>query len=517
MHRSQVFLLILLVFIGGIFLGSFFQVNQTYIWAGIGFCAILITVFFRRDSKLLNPRIAFFAFLAVIFLFGFTRINTSYSQKHILRDFALASANVIDPSGKHKVKVNIAGYVDNEPVRNGKNQSFIFKSKFLISNGVTLGIDERVMINTDFFPEYKYGQKILLTGELIMPKTTASSSLNYAAYLAKDDIFTVMYQPAVKSVNFKLSFFENAKIKTLEKIFSVKSAFEKSVNRSIGEPNAAFINGILLGTRSQIPDDLKNAFARTSTTHILAISGFNITIIAGIIASFLLLFLKRQTAFWFSVVGIFLFTILTGAQASVARAAIMGCLVLLANREGRPYAARNAVVFAGAFMALLNPNILRYDVGFQLSFFATLGLIYFSPFFTEKFKKIPNFLNLRENLAMTISAQIAVLPLLLFYFKNLSIVSLPTNILVLPLVPYSMLLGFISGLTGLFFPFLGQLIGYFAWFLTSIQIFLVRLFSRPSWAALSVGFPWYALIIVYAAMILVIIKLSRVKSKPESK
>ncbi|MGD0977067.1 MAG: ComEC/Rec2 family competence protein [Minisyncoccia bacterium] len=553
LHRSQVFLLIMLAFISGIFLGSFVSVDQKYVWIAIAICAAAVAVFFRRDSKLLRPKVAFYAFLALIFLFGFSRINTTNSEKHLLQEFAKAAANIKDPSGKHKVKIDLIGYINNEPSRGAKMQSFVFKSKELISGNYSADTDESVLVNTDFFPEYKYGQKLEIYGELQLPSSTASphtqnlsvgasssmdpvrgktpsqvsadtpsagrasNGVDYAAYLAKDDIFTTMYQPMIRQVDFNFSFFEKYKVAILQKIFTFKSAFETAVSKAIPEPNAAFVNGILLGSRAQIPDALKNDFAITSTTHILAISGFNITIVAGILASFFLFFFKRRTAFWFAIAGIALFTILTGAQASVIRAAIMGCLFLLATRVGRPYTARNAVIFAGALMVLLSPEILRYDVGFQLSFMATLGLIYLCPFFTDKFKKITNFFGLRENLAMTLSAQIAVLPLLIFYFNRLSIVSLPTNLLVLPMVPLAMLLGFVAGLAGMILPFLGVIIGYFAWFLTAIQLWLVEFFAKPSWAAPAVAFPWYALAITYVVMIFVIYKWIYARPKPKQK
>jgi competence protein ComEC len=509
LHRSQIFLYILLAFIGGVFLGSFVFFPQNYIWASISLCAIIIAIFFRRGSKILNPKFAFIGLLLIIFLFGVSRINTIYSRTHILKDFAQAAANV-KSSDKHKVEVDIVGYISSEPVQNGKTQQIIFKSKKILAGDYEFATNESVLLTMDAFPKYEFGKVIEVVGEPKIPQKI--DSFDYAAYLAKDDIFTTISFPKIKSASIKLSFFEETKLFVYRNIFKIKSRFQDSINKSISEPNAAFINGILLGTRSEIPDSLKNAFAITSTTHILAISGFNIAIVGEIIAAFFLWFFKRKTAFWFSILAIAVFTILTGAQASVVRAAIMGCLLLLASREGRPYAARNAIILAGAFMILISPNILRYDVGFQLSFASTLGLIYFCPYFSEKFKKITNFFKLRENLAMTISAQSVVLPLLLFYFNKFSIVSLPTNILVLPMVPLAMLLGLISGILGMILPILGQIGGYFAWFVTSIQLFIVKLFAKPSWASLSVGFPLYALIATYIVIIYFAFKLNYVRS-----
>lgn len=508
MHRSHVFLGLLLSFIGGIFLGSFLTIPQNIIWIAIIICVITITVFFRKDSRLLNPRIALIAFFGLFFLFGIVRFNASYLKQHLLKEFARASAEIKDSTGKYKIKVDLYGYVDDQPARGGDKQQIVFHSEELEINGKMLTTDENILIIVKAYPEYNYGQTLKVNGELKLHQNFSDSGFDYVEYLSKNNVFTLMSYPVISKTDLKLSFFKRVKISIYKKIFAVKNAFESSINRSVQEPNAAYINGILLGTRSQIPQDLKDAFARTSTSHILAISGFNITIIAGILTLIFILFLKRPTAFLFSVIGITLFTLLTGAQASVVRAAIMGCLVLLANKEGRLYGAVNAIIFAGAAMVLINPNILRYDAGFQLSFMATLGLIYLGPIFKNIFAKLPNFLNLPETLAMTISAQIAVLPLLLFYFKQLSVISLPANILILPFVPLSMLLGFLTGLAGLITPFLGTIIGYFAWFLTSIQLFLVKFLAKPGWATIPINFPWYLLVVVYIIGIYIFWKLT---------
>jgi competence protein ComEC len=179
----------------------------------------------------------------------------------------------------------------------------------------------------------------------------------------------------------------------------------------------------------------------------------------------------------------------------------MGVLVLLAQREGRLSDPRNALVLTGALMIFISPRILRYDIGFQLSFAATIGLIYAAPLIKRYFEKLPSFFNFRETFVMTLSAQFFVLPLLLYYFKNLSLVSLPANIIVLPLIPFAMLLGALTGVAGLILPFLGRLVGYFAWLVSAFELGVIKLFAKPSWAAVSVRFNWYAVILAYVVIV----------------
>lgn len=515
-HHSEVFWFLLLAFIGGIFTGSFFSIPQTWVLGLLLACVVFIAVFFRRDSKFLKPRMALAAFLVLFFTFGLLRFNLTQASYQVLKKFAEASEQLRNINEKNRPRVTLLGYVDTEPEIKGDKQRIVLKSKSLNAFDKTIKTDERVLIVAKLYPTYQYGDQVKIYGELILPKNFAppagGSDFDYISYLAKDNIFTIMNYPEIKTIPVELSFAEKIKLPIYRYIYRAKNAFENSINRSLAEPNTSFINGILLGTRSQIPPDLKEAFARTSTSHILAISGFNITLIAEIFSWFFLLFFRRRVTFWFSIIGVAVFTILTGAQASVVRAAIMGMILLVAYREGRLYGAKNAVTFAGALMILFDPRILRYDVGFQLSFMATLGLIYISPllekYFTSVRWKLPEFFKLREIMTMTLAAQIAVLPLLLFYFRNLSLVALPTNILVLPVIPYLMFLGFGMGLTGLIWPFLGRLIGYFVWLLSAVELGIVKFFSKASWAIIQVHFPWYLVLLVY---VLIVISIAKVR------
>ncbi len=517
MHKSQIFFYTLLSFIGGVFAGSFFNPSKNTVLIAAVFCALLISIFYRRDSKLLNPRLAFISFLSLFFLAGVLHFNTTVEKTRNIQKFAEAQNQVVDPSNKHPIKVYLLGYISDQPEVKGNKQVFPFYAKKLIADKYLINTDEKILVTTDSYPIYKYGDRLQIFGNVKTPENF--NDFDYKSYLAKDGVFTVLSYPEIKksSSGGVLSKYDFFKIDIFKSIFAIKDIFEKSVSKSVSEPNASFINGILLGSRSQIPQDLKDDFSRTGISHVLAVSGYNITIIASIISSIFLLFLRRQTAFWFSLVAVLIFTILTGAQASVVRAAIMGMLVLLARREGRLSDPRNAIVLVGAIMVLVNPLVLRYDIGFQLSFAATLGIIYLVPIIEKYFSKFPNFFDFRETLTMTISAQILVLPLLLYYFKNFSVTSLPTNLIVLPTIPFAMILGFASGIGGLLLPFLGKFIGYFAWLFTTIELNIIKFFAAPSWATLSIQLNWWEVVLVYALLVAVMLRLkNRANSKEGS-
>src|SRR3989344_2503223 len=341
-------------------------------------------------------------------------------------------------------------------------------------------LDDRVLVTVNNFPEFSYGDVVSAAGSLEKPANL--SDFDYATYLKKEGIRTTMFYPTIRDEKWEMGsgtveFFEKTKVGLYKKIFFVKKSFESAISRSVSEPNAAFISGILFGSRQNIPENLKEAFNKTGTTHILAISGYNIMIISWAVLAVLIIFFKRRTAFWLSVAVIVLFVILTGASASVVRAALMGLLLLFAQGYGRLYDQKNSIILAGAVMVWLNPLLLVFDIGFQLSFVAVIGLIYLYPKIDNKLKKLPKLGTLKEITLMTLSAQLAVAPLIIYYFGGLSPVSLPTIVLILPFIPAAMLLGFLSGLAGMVFLSLGQVAGWFAWAVTTYQIETVKLFA----------------------------------------
>lgn len=471
MTKSKVFLFLMLVFILGVGLGSFFDISQKIVLMVAIIAVSLVAVFYRRGSRILNFPVAFSAFLILAFSAGVLRFDQSESA-------AKALTNFNDIIGS----VEMVGYVNDEPQKLIDKQRLVLQVKEIRTLEYVTFTDEKVLVTAEMYPEFEYGDLISVEGKLQSPNNF--DDFDYINYLAKDDIFSLSYYPKIAEITLtyffrpdQISFLEKIKMAVFRPIFKLKNAFKDSVSRSIAEPNAALINGILLGSREDIPQSLKDAFNKTGTTHILAISGYNITIVGLYISYLLMFFMRRQKAFWFTTLGIVLFTVLTGASASVVRAAVMGILVLTAYREGRFYSMTNSIVFAGALMVLLNPKVLRFDVGFQLSFLATLGLVYLAPVIKERLEKLPDFWTFKENFVATVSAQLMVLPVVLYNFGSFSLLSLPANVLVLPIVPLAMLFGFSAGVFGLAWSRLGETVGLAAWLLAEYEILIVKSFA----------------------------------------
>ena len=496
MHKSQIFFYLLLSFLLGVSASSFLDIPKIFWLAALNFSFIFIIFFWpmRTSSRFAKIKIrkwkyVFYTFLVIFFLFGGLRTSYYKFSHSILSEFA---------DKELPLSVTLKGYINSEVESLGNRQQFIFLAKDFELPDIKTKISEKVLITAPPYPEYNYGDELEINGEIKLPKNF--NDFDYKSFLGRDHIFTIMQFPAISESDIKINFSEKVKNIIFEKIFLVKKSFEESVQKSINEPGATLVNGVLLGTKKTIPEDIKEDFSKTGLSHILAISGYNITMVAMIISWLFLLFFSRRMSFWFSVVAILVFTVLTGALASVTRAAIMGLLVLLAKNSGRIYDSKNALILAAAIMIWFNPLSLRFDVGLQLSFLATIGILYVTPILEPYVQKFPKFFNLRETFLMTVSAQIMVLPLILFYFHNLSLISIPANLVILPLVPFIMLFGFLSGLGGLFSDFIGLGIGFIAWIAASFQLFLIKLFASVPFAVFKINLHLYGAIILYGAI-----------------
>lgn len=446
MHKSELFFFLLITFIAGVFTASIFSlpVSYPYIFSICGLVIVTINGFRINKAFLVGILIMFFS----LGLYRFISLDVEYQ-------------NISDLVSE---KIVVFGYIKSEPEIDGIIQRFKFYNEDL----------GNILITTKSFPGYEFGDNLQVEGVLEKPKNF--SDFDYVSYLRKEGVKYTIGFPEIGygEKEIRMGLIEKINLLIYKNIFQIKNRFEAVINTSITEPNASFVNGILLGTRQNISDDLLDDFSETGTTHILAISGYNIMIISEIVLLGLIWFFKRRTAFWISVFIIFMFIILTGSSASVVRAAIMGLLLSFVRGYGRLYDPRNSIILAGSIMIWFNPFILIFDAGFQLSFLAVIGLIYLYPWIDSKLYKLPKLGNFKEIVLMTVSAQIAVAPLLVYYFRNFSPVSLPTNILILPFVPVAMLMGFLTGLSGMIHPFAGQIIGYIAWAVTTYQIEVVR-------------------------------------------
>jgi ComEC/Rec2-related protein len=231
--------------------------------------------------------------------------------------------------------------------------------------------------------------------------------------------------------------------------------------------------------------------------HLAAVSGTHITIMAGIIAPFLIwLGWWRQKARWAALIFIWLFVAMIGLPASAVRAGIMGSLMILAQIIGRPGDILRLIAIAAAFMVWQNPLALRFDIGFQLSFLAVLGMCFLVRPIQAKLKFIPEKPEfLRSALAITLAAQIFTLPLLVYNFGYVSPYGLIANVLAEPIVPFVTIYGFVLAIAAAASSVLGYLLFFPMWLALSYLLAVTDIFSQLPGAKLNfeINFIWLAL------------------------
>jgi competence protein ComEC len=360
-----------------------------------------------------------------------------------------------------------------------------------------------ILVRAPRYPEYAYGDRLALTGRLETPPIFEDFS--YRDYLARSGIYGLVRRPRIELIESNQgNFFWIG-------LLAFKTTASQTINRILAEPYAALLNGILLGIETGIPRALYEEFNLTGTSHVIVISGSNISLVAGVLLLLGQRLVGKRLAPPLALAGIVIYTLLVGADAAVVRAALMGAVGLLALGVGRPGLALNTLFFSGLAFTLFNPLIL-WDAGFQLSFTATLGLIILVPplkqgVFSLLQRRLktgqvgPVMALLNELLVVTLAAQIMTGPLILYQFGRFSLISLLTNLLIGPAQPLIMLIGSLAMLAGMLWLPLGQLLGWLVWLPLAWTVKVVELTARLPYASLEFGrFPLWLLALLYAAI-----------------
>lgn len=356
----------------------------------------------------------------------------------------------------------------------------------------------KILVTVPNYPEYFYGDVLKIIGKVQFPQEF--DTFNYKNYLAKDGIYYVSYYSKIEILQ------RNRGSKIFSTILNFKNNIVHKIETIMPFPEVSILEGIILGNKQIFSEEIKNNLSITGTSHITAISGMNIVIISEILMFILIAMgLWRKQAFYFILILIFLFIVMVGAPASAVRAGIMGMILLYAQKIGRLSNATRIMIFAGAIMLVFNPFLLRYDIGFQLSFIAVIGLIYIKPIFDallEKFKKQEQLSALLQIVTTTIAAQIAVLPILIYNFGKISFISPVTNILIVPFITLLTIIGmfFIGGV--MVSMFLGRILLWPAYLGSAYVLRIIDWFAKIPWASKEVsGVHWIWLIIYYIILI----------------
>jgi competence protein ComEC len=330
--------------------------------------------------------------------------------------------------------------------------------------GTTYPGGEKVMSMMPANTPLEYGDRLTLHAR---PETPfEEEDFSYREYLATKQIFTILSYPRIETRTPASSFLPGLWL------YRFRAHLIEITARIFPAPESGLITGIILGPRNNISDDLYNAFRNSGTSHIIAISGFNIAILAALISVICLSAFGHWKGAITALIAIALYAMLVGGGASVIRASIMGGLAIMAQQIGRKQAGLNTLALTAFVMLTFNPMLL-WDVGFQLSFFATLGLVWFASPFQEAFKTFAARYIPEEHLQrvadwtgeyflFTIAAQITTLPVLLYHFHQVPFALLIANPLVLPAQPPLMGFSAAAMAAGLIWLPLGRIVGLVA-------------------------------------------------------
>lgn len=343
---------------------------------------------------------------------------------------------------KEEQKISVVGIIDSLPEQSPEKISFFLQSqawqkipKKDEEFSEWKKISERVFVSIYGIHSFKYGMKISLQGEIKVPQS--SPNFSYARFLEREGVYAYFSSARASIVDSNPE--NSLSMHLWQKVFALREIFETKVREKLPSPESEYALGIILGAEKGIPQDIIDDFNDTGLRHLLALSGFNITILL-LFVFWCFSFLPIKFRIVLALVVIAFFVGLTGASSSVVRAALMGGIGMIILHSGRDLDTLALIGITLFCLLLWNPFLLVADPGLQLSILAVLGLYWYVPK-VEKIIVLPEKfpLQLKQALWATLAAQIFTLPVMIFYFQQFSFVSPLANMVVAPLTTLSML------------------------------------------------------------------------------
>jgi competence protein ComEC len=380
--------------------------------------------------------------------------------------------------------IALTGRVASPPDARDAGQQFILEVESLF-DGQERAMTGRVLAQVALTEDVRLGQRVRVGGFLYPPGQ--SDRFSYADYLARQGVSSVL-------PNAWLEVLDAQAPPSLQGwLAELRQGAQATITRALPDPLAALLVGILLGNERLIDPALDDAFARVGAAHIVAISGFNMMLVAGVTQRLLQQITGRAgLSALMAIVFVLLYTLLVGGSAAVWRAALMASLLIVAPLLGRRTFLPASLAFVVLLLSLENPLVL-WDLGFQLSLAAILGIVTLAEPLSAGLRRLlrrvlpPRWAEraaawLNEPIAVSLAAQALTAPLIALSFERLSLVSLPVNLLVLPVQPYILILGGVAVLLAPLLAPLAQLMLWGVGLLLAWTIQVVRAFAALPWA-----------------------------------
>jgi len=478
-----------LAWVAGIFLGSQLDLPLASIFIGLLPLMLLPS---RRHRK--KPIIA--SLCLFIFIGGALYFPSSLPADN---ESSLSFYNGTD---ENPVTVTIRGTVINDPEAGDTTNRLRLRVSEIELDGEWREVQGDTLLFVPRYPEYSYGDVLQVTGELETPPTF--EDFDYAGYLAHEGIYSSMLYPEIEVEK------TGQGLKPLEWLYSLRNRLSRTLAQVLPEPQASLAQGIVLGIRSNIPSELNDNFSETGPTHILAISGLNLAIVAGLMLAIgtWLFGRQRYVYIWLALGAIWLYALITGMNPPVVRSAVMASVFLFAELLGRQRSSITALTFAAAVMVGCNPQLL-WSASFQMSFLAVIGLIFIYPPLRDLGRRlidaglgrhprlVPPATMVSDSLAVTLGAITAVWPVVAYYFGIVSLVGPLATLLALPVLPAIITLGALTAGLGLIALPLAQVTGWLAWLFLSYLLLVVNGFAALPLSHVEFGYGNAVLIWVY--------------------
>lgn len=467
------------------------NLTHSYLFAVLSCATIGIIAFVllkdRDGGKFIVAGITLFYLIGAVYYL--------YSYNHNLYKYEeFAGKNVV-----------IRGYIDSAPEIKGSKITYILKTEEIWSKQdadqkkKVKGKIRFSMQRSEDIQLLEYGREIKISGKISIPKgKTNPGGFDYRKYLSHSGVSATIFA-VDRNIHPQKSVKGNILVRAG---LSIRERIVDVIDRSLPPQQAGLLNGMLIGYREGLTEEVEDVFSRSGLTHLMAVSGANV---AFIMLPLIFVFKKlrlRQNVSNIIIIGILvMFTFITGFEPSVLRAVIMAIVVLLGRILKRDTEIFTSIAFAAIVLLMLNPGSL-FNIGFQLSFAATISLVLFYPNLKNmlNFSFVPEFIT--DVLAATLAAQIGVLPISVFYFNKISLVSILSNLIVAPVVEFITILGSLMALLGQIHIVFSVLIGYCNNTLLSFVLFATKTTAQMPYSVITISTPSIALVIIYYIVIL---------------
>ena len=420
--------------------------QQTQLYLAVLIVFAVLAAFLARDDRRLKTT-------ALMLAFGLLGVWRAFAS---LPDAAVVT---VEPG-----VTAVRGTIGSRPEPQDANLQLVLDASELRRGETWEPTQTRVLVRTPRYEDWTYGDRVVAYGDL---RAVERGSGYWADYLTRQGIYSTM---------------EFAQLRLEERpqgpdflraVDTLRGRLQELCGALLPEPQASLLAGILVGGRAGMPQDFRDALNVTSTSHLIAVSGYNVTVVAGVALLLALRFLSRRKATLLAIAAVWGYSFLTGLPPSALRAAIMATMALSSVLSGRDSDALPFLCVSGAVMVGLDPQVL-YDLGFQLSFLATAGLVLLEPLLRSGLGRLRAPGWLASSLSVTLAAQLAVLPILAASFHTVSLVSPLTNMLIAPILPGIMAVGAATVALGAVALPLGHAAALLAWLYLTYMVEVVR-------------------------------------------